>query len=104
MKNSIIVNNITAVDTDTYKIRITRDNKFLFPAEQPGKRVIYPVICRINRENYNAKYVIGSKDGKERSGILNLGSDVYQTVLRIKEGTQLKIGRSNDGVYLINKT
>ncbi|MEP2445793.1 MAG: hypothetical protein ABJI69_01085 [Balneola sp.] len=99
----ITITNITKTDIASYKIRITKDHKFLFPSEKIGEPITHDITVRINRVNYPAAYRIGSKDGKQRSGLLSLGSELYRDVLKISSNSTIKIDRTIDGIYLIRK-
>jgi len=100
----IFIDNITKSDAKSRNIRITVDNKFLFPAELLGHPKTYPLNFSTGPKEFIATYRIGSKDGKSRSGVLKLGDDVYNDLLKIKAGTNLKIGKAVEDIYKIEKT
>lgn len=99
----IYISNITAKDAKSKKIRITVDNKHLFPQERRGESNTYDLDFVVGDSEFKASYTIGSKDGRSRSGVLKLGNYVYQEVLKIQEGTMLKISKINGGKYMISK-
>lgn len=100
---SIYIDNITESDVKSRKIRIKIENKHLFPTEKLGHSISYKLDFKIDKKNFVATYTIGSKDGKSRSGILKLGSDIYNDVLKIKKGTNLRISKSKENMYSIEK-
>ncbi len=101
--SNIRINNITDGDAKSKTIRITVDNKYLFPAEKIGNPSTYPLTFIFNDKSYIANYTIGSKDGKSRSGVLKLGDELYNNILKIKSGTNLKISKSIENKYFIEK-
>ena len=102
-KNSIIITNITAKDAKAKKIRITANNKPLFPSERSGIVQKYDLTFSHNDEYYIANYTIGSKDRRNRSGIIKLGDELYLNKLNISEGTSLRIRKIDLHKYEINK-
>ena len=103
ISSTIFIDNITNGDAKSRNIRITVDNKHLFPAEQLGNPMTYDLNFSLNNEEFVAKYRIGSKDGKSRSGVLKLGDKVYNEILKIKTGTNLKISKSGENKYSIER-
>jgi hypothetical protein len=101
--NFILIDNVTEKDVKARKVRITVGNKHLFPNEKLGKPATYSLTIKIDNQKYLASYTIGSKDGKARSGILKLGDDIYQKLLKISAGTNLKITVEDEGVYSIKR-
>jgi hypothetical protein len=99
----IYINNIKKSDFKSRNIRIKVDNKHLFPAEKSGKPISYSLDFKVGNIDFIAKYTIGSKDGKSRSGILKLGDNIYQENLKIQIGATLKISKSMDNKYIIEK-
>ena len=99
----IEITNLTSEDVKDAQIRITKDHKYLFPKEKIGTPVTHELTIRVDRQNYIATYSIGSKDSNERSGVLRLGADIYRRILDIRDGSRLKISKTNDDVYLISK-
>jgi len=100
---SIFIDNITETDVASNKIRIKVENKHFFPMEKSGNPYSYTLDLIIDGIYYLGQYTIGSKDGKSRSGILNVGNNVYQDILKIKPGTILKISKSIDSKYTIER-
>lgn len=95
--------NITKSDIKSRNIRIKVDNKHLFPLEKSGNPTSYFLDFKVGNIDFVSEYKIGSKDGKSRSGILKLGDRIYQDVLKIKIGTNLKISKSKENKYIIEK-
>jgi hypothetical protein len=100
---TIFIDNITNGDSKSRNIRITVNNKHLFPTEQLGNPMTYNLNFSVNNKNFIAKYKIGSKDGKSRSGVLKLGDEVYNEILKIKAGTNLKISKLSENKYIIER-
>lgn len=92
----IYIDNITKSDFKSRNIRIKVENKHLFPAAKSGKPISYSLDFKVGNIDFIAKYTIGSKDGKSRSGILKLGDSIYQETLKIQIGTNLKISISKE--------
>ena len=101
-KRSITIDNITNSDSSNYKLRILSDNKYLFPIEIRGKPKVYLLTFNYQGIQYDAKYSIGSKDKRRRSGEVRLGKELYERV-GIKAGDRLIIRLEEDGSYTINK-
>jgi hypothetical protein len=99
----IYIYNITKSDFKSRNIRIKVENKHLFPLEKSGNPISYSLDFKVKEIDFIAKYKIGSKDGKSRSGILKLGDKIYQEILKIKVGTNLKISKSNENIYIIDR-
>ena len=99
----IYIDNITKSDFGSRNIRIKVNNKHLFPAEKPGNLISYPLDFKVGEIDFIAKYKIGSKDGKSRSGILKLEDRIYQEILKIQVGTNLKISKSKENKYIIER-
>jgi hypothetical protein len=99
----IYIDNITKSDFKNRNIRIKVENKYLFPAEKPGKSISYSLDFKVGNIDFIAKYTIGSKDGKSRSGILKLGDSIYQETLKIQIGTNLKISKTKENKYIIER-
>ena len=97
------IDNITKSDMKSRNIRIKVDNKHLFPTEKLGNPISYFLDFKVGNIDFVAEYKIGSKDGKSRSGILKLGDRIYQETLRIQIGTNLKIGKSKENKYIIER-
>lgn len=70
--NEITIKNITQKDYQRTQIRILADQKEMFPPERPGYPNTYNVTINWKGDVYECDYRIGSKDGKQRSGILRL--------------------------------
>ena len=102
MNNKILIKNITTNDESSKKIRIVVANKHLFPIEEKGVPKTYRLNFIYLDNEFKAKYTIGSKDGKSRSGVLILGSDVYDNLIKIKAKDILKIVKENNK-YTISK-
>lgn len=100
---TIIINNITNSDVSKRQIRILAEDKRIFPQEKRGMTMKYDLKFIVGGNEFIAEYKIGSKDGKSRSGILKLGDDIYNYILRIREGTKLRISKINEQNYSINK-
>lgn len=98
---TIFIDNVTKSDVKSRNIRIKAENKHLFPPEKFGSPISYSLDFQVSNNDFVAKYTIGSKDGKSRSGILKLGDNVYQDTLKIKVGTTLKITKSKENKYII---
>jgi len=98
----IIIDNITVNDAQRKKIRILNRNIHLFPQEIQGQRKSYILPLRYSDVKYDFKYIIGSDDGRSRSGIMRLGADFYDYI-GIEEGTKLSIELKDEGVYEIYK-
>jgi hypothetical protein len=101
--DSITISNVTMRDSDKKIIRITKDNKHLFPTEKSGIPMTYELNFKVNNEFFIASYIIGSQDGKSRSGVLKLNAKIYKEILKITKGTNLKISKTDDNVYTIQK-
>jgi hypothetical protein len=97
------IDNITKSDFKSRNIRIKIDNKHLFPAEKSGNPTSYFLDFKVGKLDFVAEYKIGSNDGKSRSGILKLGDNIYQENLKIQIGATLKISKSMDNKYIIEK-
>ena len=95
--------NITKSDFKGRNIRIKVENKYLFTAEKPGNSISYSLDFKVGEIDFIAEYKIGSKDEKSRSGILKLGDSIYQETLKIQIGTNLKISKSIDNKYIIER-
>jgi len=100
---TVYIDNITKNDFKSRNIRIKIENKHLFPAEKSGNPISYSLAFKVGTIDFIAKYAIGSKDGKSRSGILKLGDIIYQETLKIQVGTNLKISKSKENKYIIEK-
>lgn len=100
---SITINNVSQNDADKYQVRIVMAHKYLFPSEKPGEPQVFTLHVRIGKQDYEVDYKIGSQDGKERSGILRLGSQLFRDVLKLNKNSKLKISKSNEGVYFLKK-
>lgn len=98
----IFIDNITKNDAKSRNIRIKVNDKYLFPQEKQGNRETYLLNFKVGNIEFIGTYIIGSKDGKSRSGILKLGDKIYQEKLKIKASTNLKITNSKN-VYTIEK-
>ncbi len=101
--NIIEINNITNSDVSKKKLRILKDQKIIFPDEIKGQPETFDLNLKFDGFLINAKYTIGSKDGKSRSGVLSVGSDVYENILKIKAGSIVKIKKTSNEVYVIEK-
>lgn len=99
--DTIYIDNITEEDIKSRSIRIKVENKHIFPLEISGNPISYSLNFLLGDNNFDAKYTIGSNDGKSRSGVLKLGDNVFQDILKIKVGTNLKITKSRDNKYTI---
>ena len=100
---TVYIDNITNSDKKSRNIRIKVENKYLFPPEKFGNPISYLLNFKVEKTEFIAEYKIGSKDGKSRSGILKLGDKVYQEILKIQTGTSLKITKSKDDKYIIDR-
>ncbi|GEM_PF-3198075 len=101
--DAIYIKNITENDVKKRNIRILVNNKHLFPIEVSGNPITYSLDFNIEDAVFTAKYRIGSKDGKSRSGVLKLGDSIYQNMLKIQAGVNLKISKSKENKYIIEK-
>ena len=99
----IYIDNISKSDVKSRNIRIKVENKHLFPAEKLGQPISYTLGFKVGDTDFNAKYTIGSWDGKSRSGVLKLGDRIYQEILKIQSGVNLKISKSKDNKYIIER-
>ncbi len=100
---TIYIDNIKESDLKSRSVRIKVENKHIFPAEKPGNPTSYLLNFITGNIEFVAEYKIGSKDGKTRSGILKLGNSIYQETLKIQVGTGLKISKSKEKNYTIEK-
>lgn len=98
----IEIDNITEKDIEKHIIRILVTNKHFFPKEVPRNRKTYALRFKVDGKTIETKYIIGSKDGKSRSGILKLGYEVYQNTLKIQFGDRLEICKAGD-TYTVKK-
>jgi hypothetical protein len=103
VSGTIYIDNITESDFKSRNIRIKVENKYLFPVEKSVNPTSYALNFKAGNIDFIAKYSIGSKDGKSRSGILKLGDSIYLDTLKIKVGINLKISKSKDNKYIIEK-
>lgn len=102
--DSVLITNITAKDAKAKKIRITVDNKPIFPSERIGHPQTYHLTFSLNDEVFeNITYTIGSRDMKSRSGILKLVDELYIHRLKIREGTTLIISKIGLHHYKIDR-
>ncbi len=101
--DSIYIDNITKSDVQSRNIRIKVENKHLFPKEQLGNPITYYLNFKVNNDDFVAKYIIGSKDGKARSGVLKLGDKIYIEILKINVGSNMIICKSEQNKFLIKK-
>ena len=99
----IYIDNISKSDAKNRNIRIKVSNKHLFPEEQLGNPITYSLDFSLGNSEFVAKYNIGSKDGKSRSGLLKLGNNVYNNILKINVGVNLKICKSKENKYSIER-
>tara|TARA_R110001606_G_scaffold366147_1_gene521181 strand:- start:1315 stop:2268 length:954 start_codon:yes stop_codon:yes gene_type:complete len=99
----VYIDNITKSDSKSRNIRIKSENKHLFPIEKLGNPISYSLEFKTGNTDFIANYTIGSKDGKSRSGVLKLGDNIYNNILKIREGTNLKISKSNENKYSIER-
>jgi hypothetical protein len=99
---SILVNNITENDVNSNQLRITVDNKHLFPAEKIGQPMVYNLTLVFNGTRYNCTYRIGSNDGKSRSGVLKLGYGLANQ-LNLHANNSVTVACLSDGSYEIKK-
>lgn len=99
----IYIDNITKSDIESRNIRIKTENKHLFPLEKSGHPISYSLVFSTADTEFIAKYTIGSKDGKSRSGVLKLGNSIYQENLKIQIGTNLKISKLKSNKYFIER-
>lgn len=99
----IYIDNISESDAKVRHIRIKVANKHLFPSEQPGKPKSYFLTFKHNNSEFSTEYTIGSKDGKSRSGVLELGDHLYTDILKIRAGTTLKISKNAENKYTIER-
>jgi len=98
---SIIIDNITEKDVVKKLIRIKVTSKYLLPSEIIGKPVSHELSFYIDDIKFIAKYKIGSKDGKSRSGRLYLGNEGYDAFLKIKPNKKLIIEKQTEDTYRI---
>jgi hypothetical protein len=101
--NCIIIDNITEYDLSNKQLRITVANKHLFPFERLGNPITHDLIFVVDNQEYTARYTIGSKDGKSRSGVLKLGIELYLDLLKDVQPTVLKICKNDQNKYTIEK-
>jgi hypothetical protein len=99
----IYIDNISKSDVKSRNIRIKVENKHLFPAEKSEQPISYSLDFKAGNTDFIAKYTIASKDGKSRSGVLRLGDSIYQETLKIHIGTNLKVSKSKDNKYIIER-
>jgi len=101
--NKIEINNITDNDVNRKSLRILKDQKLLFPNEISGQPKTYNLNFKISNCDYVINYRIGSKDGKSRSGVLKLGLELFDNILKIRKGSVVVIKRSVINAYEIEK-
>ena len=101
--NYILIENFTQSDFKSKQIRITVDNKHLFPEEIIGNPITHKLIFMFEENKYKVPYTIGSKDGKSRSGVLKFNNELNFDILNIKHGDILKISYVGQNKYLIEK-
>lgn len=99
---STLVDNITENDVNSNQLRITVDNKHLFPAERIGQPMVYNLSLVFNGSRYNCMYRIGSNDGKSRSGVLKLGSGLASQ-MHLHANNTVTIESLSGGLYEIKK-
>ena len=99
----IYVDNITNGDVKSNQLRIRAEQKPIFPSEQRGNPVTYDLRFKVKNHEFIAKYRIGSKDGKARSGVLRLGSYVYIELLSINSYSRIRIRLTEQGFYILEK-
>jgi hypothetical protein len=99
----VYIDNISKSDVKSRNIRIKVENKHLFPPDKLGQPISYSLNFKAEKTDFIAKYKIGSKDGKSRSGVLKLGDSIYQETLKIQIGTNLKICKSKDNRNIIER-
>ena len=99
----VYIDNISKSDVKSRNIRIKVEKKHLFPAEKSGQPISYSLDFKLGNMDFVAKYTIGSKDGKSRSGVLKLGDSIYRDTLKIQVGANLKISKSEDNKYKIER-
>lgn len=102
-KETIYIDNISESDVKSRQIRITIGNKHLFPSEKIGNPISYSLDFKIGEKTFMANYTIGSKDGKSRSGVLKFENIIYHEVMKIRAKTNLKISKSLDNKYNIER-
>jgi len=100
---TIEISNITEIDVKKKTIRITKEKKFIFPIEIIGYPKTYNLTFHLGNKSFISTYTIGSKDGKSRSGLLRLGSDNFENILKINIETSLKITKLSENNYQIEK-
>ena len=100
---NVYIDNVTKGDSKSRNIRIKSENKHLFPIEKSGNPISYCLDFKTGNTDFIAIYTIGSKDGKSRRGVLKLGDNIYNDILKIKEGTNLKISKSKENKYSIER-
>jgi hypothetical protein len=99
----VYIDNISKSDVKSRNIRIKVEKKHLFPTEKSRQPISCSLDFKSGNTDFIAKYTIGSKDGKSRSGVLKLGDSIYQETLKIRTGTSLKICKSKDNKYIIER-
>lgn len=99
----VYIDNVSKSDIKSRKIRISAANKHLFPAEKSGQPISYYLDFKTVDTDFIAKYTIGSKDGKSRSGVLKIDDKIYQDALKIQIGTNLKIIKLKYNKYIIER-
>ncbi len=95
----IFIENITNNDFKVKQLRIIVKNKYLFPTERTGNPSTYSLIFIIDKHEFEVKYIIGSKDGKSRSGVLKLDLEFF----KINKGTILKITKIESNKYTLER-
>jgi hypothetical protein len=96
------VDNITENDVNSNQLRITVDNRHLFPAEKIGQSMVYNLTLVFNGSRYNCTYRIGSNDEKSRSGVLKLGSGLASQI-NLHANNSVTVACLSDGLYEIKK-
>lgn len=88
---SFIIDNITDKDLQHKKLRIKTAGKFLFPDEISGEPQKFDLTIQFSEERYPCTYQIGSKDGKSRSGVLNLRNIFKKLDLRVTDNLMIEL-------------
>jgi len=82
-----IIDNITECDVRDKIIRILVSNKPYFPRPINGNDINYNINVIINGKIYAAKY----RASMRRSGVLRLGAEIYDDILKIEPRDNLNV-------------
>lgn len=100
MKDRFIISNITEKDIEKHLLRIVVDNKKYFPGSDNIEPKKYKIKVKVNSEIYDATYRVG----KQRSGTLRIGAEIYKDRLGLEHGDILTVEVLEDfGLYELKR-